>query len=173
MAARARDSLVYAVNFLSGDFDRAGTLDRGSADAALKSGSYATSVDVHNPDAGRKVKFRMRAALFAPPKDGCGELFSPQPAKRVEVELEPLGGMHVDGAFVRNMLLQARDTPAIAAPAFIMGWLSIESDADVPLDVAAVHTAHGFVGGSPSGFSMQVTRIPSSSPCEPAKPRKS
>lgn len=174
MAIRAQDSLIYSVNFLCGDFDRPGELDRGAVDGPVKSGGYATSVDVHNANYNRRVKLRMRAAVLAQPdsKDANGELFSHQPAKFVEVELEPLGGMHIDGAFLRKVLLESRETLALTAPAFVMGWLSIESVADAPLEVTAVYTAHGFVGGHPSGFSMQITRIPAVL-CEPAKPKKS
>jgi hypothetical protein len=174
MAIRTRDSRVYPVRFLCGDFDRAGTLDRGAIDGPVKSGSYATSVDVRNPDSESSVTFAIRAGLLSPiqAKAAKGRSSSRQPSKPVEVELEPLGGMVMDGAFIRNTLLAAKDGDAMPAPAFLMGWLSIEADADVPLDVVTVYTAHGFVGGAPNGFSMQVISVAASS-CKRSKSRKS
>jgi hypothetical protein len=151
--ARARDSLVYTTPFFLGDFDRAGT-SRRVADTPVEPGSYSTSIQIHNPDAGRKVKFILTAtALFAPDQEA-------RRGNDVEVELAPRGVMFLDGAYIRAELLAGgKGAPPLDAPLFLYGALTVDSDPSAPLDVIAVCSASGFgPGGVPGGFSLQVQR---------------
>jgi hypothetical protein len=75
------------------------------------------------------------------------------PGALVRAELQPDWGMEIDGPDIREVLL----SPHPPAPAFIKGWVVIESP-EFPLDVVAVYTAQALSGTG--GVSIAIDRVP-------------
>lgn len=163
--ARVRDSLVYAVPFFCGEFDRAAGAGVHAVEGPVRPGSYATSIQIQNPDAARKVKFVVTGSQFLDGK-------APFRGNDVELELAPRGVLRIDGTTIRGVLLKPKKGPPPAAPLFIAGLVTLDTDPAAPLDVVTVYTAQGFTaGGVMGGFSMNVQHTEGSLIKQP-KPRK-
>ena len=149
---------VYSAKFLCGEF-RPSPEEEKAGLGPVKSGNYATAINVHNPTPWKTVHFIKKAVLmFA----GTGW----QPAEETEVprppghmvraELPPDFGMEIDCFDIRKVLLDGK----IEAPVFIKGWVILETWEPWPLDVEVVYTAHTFQGDRPEGFSITTERVP-------------
>jgi hypothetical protein len=143
---------IYAAKFLCGEFK--GTGEGGGLEGPVQPASYATAINVHNPNA-RPVTFTKKAVLLFDDSKPQREAEEPRPPGRlVRAQLGPDWGLEIDCDDIRKVLL--RDVPGPAAPTFIKGWVVLHSP--LPLDVVAVYTAH-----TPAGFSITTERVPASS----------
>jgi hypothetical protein len=131
--------LVYAAKFVCG------AMPPSSAPAEeepVEPGSYATAINVHNPDPAKPVAFLKKAVLlFSENEKEDGFEVPKRPGNQVREELEPDWGMRIDCRAIRQELLKGA---APAAPVFIEGWVVIETPA--PLDVVAVYTVRSSSG---------------------------
>jgi hypothetical protein len=155
--------LVYAVKFLCGDFDRAGVSDAGTIEGPVKPGSYATAINVHNPQPRQVARLRKKAVLLfqgsaARPTEQH-EMPRP-PGNVLEIELGPDFGMEIDCADIRDVLLRTPIGPGPRAPIFIKGWVVLETLPTTPLDVVAVYTVRSFVNARPNDLAFELERVP-------------
>ena len=126
--------LVYAAKFICGTMPQLPPANEGPVEA----GSYATTINVHNPNPREAVPFAKKAVLLFEfnevGKEGFEIPKAPYERSRRQEELGPDYGMQLDGRDIRELLTGLAAPP----PAFIEGWVVIESA--LPLDVVAVHT---------------------------------
>ena len=123
--------LVYAAKFICGSMPPL------PQESPVEPGSYATSINVHNPNPREAVVFAKKAVLLfneAGKDEGFETPKAPYERSRREEQLGPDYGMELDGRDIRELLTGL----APAAPGFIEGWVVIESP--LPLDVVAVYT---------------------------------
>jgi hypothetical protein len=128
---------VYAAKFVCGVMPES---REPTAEGPVEPGSYATSINIHNPHAQTVVFLKKAVLLFNETGLTVKQTFEEPkpPAHLVRAELLPDWGMEIDGRDIRLELLSGQ---APAAPTFIEGWVVIESPE--PLDVVAVYTARG------------------------------
>jgi hypothetical protein len=125
---------VYAAKFVCGVMPEP---SQPTADLPVEPGSYATAINIHNPNA-KPVNFAKKAILlFEASGSTLEKLFETpkEPSPKRGAELGPDWGMELDGRDIRQELLSGQAPPA---PVFITGWVVIESVG--PLDVVAVYT---------------------------------
>jgi hypothetical protein len=124
--------LVYAAKFICGVMSQPSP----AVEGPVEPGSYATAINVHNPNPREAVAFAKKAVLLfsANEKEAGFEVPKP-PSKRFDAELGPDYGMEIDARDIRQELLSGQPVPA---PLFIKGWVVIESP--LPLDVVGVYT---------------------------------
>jgi hypothetical protein len=125
--------LVYAAKFVCGSMPELPPLEEGP----VEPGSYATAINVHNPNPREAAVFAKKAVLLfseAEKDEGFETPKAPYERSRREEQLGPDFGMKLDGRDIRELLTGQ----APAAPVFIEGWVVIESP--LPLDVVAVYT---------------------------------
>ncbi len=142
---------VYAAKFVCGSFGSEQTPP--TEEGPVEPGNYATAINIHNPNPRNTVSFTKKAVLLygVIEKDVGFEIPRP-PSQQVPAELQPDWGMEIDGPDIRNVLL----SPHPPAPAFIKGWVVIESP-DFPLDVVAVYTVQAL--GGAGGVSIAIDRV--------------
>ena len=141
--------LVYAAKFICGSMSQP---TQPNEEGPVEPGSYATAINIHNPNPREGVSFAKKAVLLfsANEKEEGFEVPKP-PSKQMGAQLGPDFGMEIDGRDIRQELLSGQPVPA---PVFIKGWVVIESQ--LPLDVVAVYTVRG-----PNGeVSIAVDRVP-------------
>jgi hypothetical protein len=125
-------TLVYAAKFVCGTMPQLPPAEEGP----VEPGSYATAINVHNPDPREVASFAKKAVLLfneAGKEEGF-EVPKP-PSERRGAQLGPDFGMEIDCRDIRLELLKGQAPPA---PVFIKGWVVIESP--LPLDVVAAYT---------------------------------
>ena len=130
--------LVYAAKFICGTMPELPPALEGPVEA----GSYATAINVHNPNPREPVSFAKKAVLLfdlneAEKEKGFEVPKAPYERSRREEQLGPDYGMEIDGRDIRELLTGLAPPP----PVFIKGWVVIESP--LPLDVLAVYTVRG------------------------------
>jgi len=144
--------LVYAAKFICGSMSQP---TQPTEEGPVEPGSYATAINIHNPDPRAAVSFAKKAVLlFSDTEAQKGEGFEvpKPPSERREAQLGPDYGMEIDGRDIRQELLKGQAPPA---PVFIKGWVVIESP--LPLDVVAIYTVR-----APSGtVSIATDRVTS------------
>jgi len=139
--------LVYAAKFICGVWSEPSP----AVEGPVEPGSYATAINVHNPNPSEGVSFAKKAVLLfsANEKEEGFEVPKP-PSGRREANLGPDYGMEIDARDIRQELLSGQPVPA---PLFIKGWVVIESP--LPLDVVAVYTVR-----APNGeVSIAIDRV--------------
>ena len=142
---------VYAAKFVCGSFGSAQTPP--TEEGPVEPGNYATAINIHNPSPRNTVSFTKKAVLlFSVAEKDVGPETPRRPGLPVQAELEPDWGMEIDGPDIRDVLLR----PGPQAPAFIKGWVVIESP-DFPLDVVAVYTVQAL--GGAGGVSIAIDRV--------------
>lgn len=143
---------VYAAKFVCGSFGSEPALP--TVEGPVEPGSYATAINIHNPSPRDTVSFTKKAVLmFSVAEKDIGPETPRRPSLPVvQAELPPDWGMEIDGPDIREVLLH-QGPPA---PAFIKGWVVIESP-DFPLDVVAVYTAQAL--GGAGGVSIAIDRV--------------
>jgi len=139
--------LVYAAKFLCGRLPEHDP----NVEAPVGPGSYTTAINVHNPN-HRTVRITKKAVLLFPGSRKPEQPREPwRPEPPVEpIELGPDYGVEIDCRDIREVLLSG---VPLLAPAFIKGWVVLECEA--PLDVDVVYTAQGLGGG----FSLMTERV--------------
>jgi hypothetical protein len=144
--------LVYAAKFICGSFGSAQTPP--TAEGPVEPGNYATAINIHNPHPDNTVSFTKKAVLlFSVIEKDVGPETPRHPSLPVvQAELPPDWGMEIDGPDIRDVLLH-QGPPA---PAFIKGWVVIESP-EFPLDVVAVYTVQAL--GAAGGVSIAIDRV--------------
>jgi hypothetical protein len=128
-------TIVYAAKFVCG------VMPPSSAPAEeqpVEPGSYATAINVHNPNPAVVAFAKKAVLLFAANEKEAGFELPKSPGELYRAELGPDGGMRIDCLAIRQELLKGTAPPA---PVFIEGWVVIESPE--PLDVVGVYTAQG------------------------------
>lgn len=143
---------VYAAKFICGSFGTAQTPP--TAEGPVEPGNYATAINIHNPHPDNTVSFTKKAVLlFSVIEKDVGPETPRHPSLPVvQAELPPDWGMEIDGPDIRDVLLH-QGPPA---PAFIKGWVVIESP-EFPLDVVAVYTVQAL--GAAGGVSIAIDRV--------------
>jgi len=124
---------VYAAKFICGTMPELPPTEEGP----VEPGSYATAINVHNPNPSEAVVFAKKAVLLfneAKQEEGYEIPVAPYARSYRKEQLGPDYGMEIDGRDIRELLTGQ----APAAPVFIKGWVVIESP--LPLDVVAVYT---------------------------------
>jgi hypothetical protein len=149
---------VYAAKFLCGIFKPSGR------EGPVEPGSYATAINVHNPQA-HPVAVRKKAILLYNGERPEEALERPTPPARAEEtvvrELGPDWGLEIDCADIRAVLLRdATGQPGPPAPVFIKGWVVVETLADAPLDVVAVYTVNSEERAVQVAPSIVIDRVP-------------
>jgi hypothetical protein len=127
--------LVYAAKFICGTMPELPPTREGP----VEPGSYATAINVHNPNPREPVVFTKKAVLLfnvnaVEKEEGYEVPQAPYGKSYRREQLGPDYGMEIDGRDIRELLTGQ----APAAPVFIKGWVVIESP--LPLDVVAVYT---------------------------------
>ena len=132
-------TFVYAAKFICGSMPE---LPQPTEEGPVEPGSYATAINVHNPNAEGVVFIKKAVLLFTQTEKEEGFEIPKEPSGRREAQLGPDWGMEIDGRDIRQELLSGQAPPA---PVFIKGWVVIESQ--LPLDVVAVYTVRAPSGG--------------------------
>jgi len=127
--------LVYAAKFICGTMPELPPTREGP----VEPGSYATAINVHNPNPREPVVFTKKAVLLfnvneVEKEENYETPKAPWERSYRREQLGPDYGMEIDGRDIRELLTGQ----APAAPVFIKGWVVIESP--LPLDVVAVYT---------------------------------
>ena len=127
--------LVYAAKFICGTIPELPPTREGP----VEPGSYATAINVHNPNPREPVVFTKKAVLLfnvneVEKEENYETPKAPWERSYRREQLGPDYGMEIDGRDIRELLTGQ----APAAPVFIKGWVVIESP--LPLDVVAVYT---------------------------------
>jgi hypothetical protein len=143
---------VYAAKFICGSFGSEQTPP--AAEGPVEPGNYATAINIHNPSPRNTVGFTKKAVLLfsVAEKDVDPETPRHPSLPPVRAELQPDWGMEIDGPDIRDVLLH-QGPPA---PAFIKGWVVIESS-EFPLDVVAVYTVQAL--DRAGGVSIAIDRV--------------
>ena len=109
--------LVYAAKFICGTMPELPPAEEGPVEA----GSYATTINVHNPNPREAVPFAKKAVLLFEfnevGKEGFEIPKAPYERSRRQEELGPDYGMQLDGRDIRELLTGLAAPP----PAFIEG----------------------------------------------------
>lgn len=129
----------YAVKLVCGEAVAGGA---GAPASVVAPGRYWTAINIHNPDKCKDAHFRWKVAVALP--GGQGIITAFQQTK----PLSPDGAIEIDCPQVMQIFLPA-------APAFLKGYVVIESD--IELDVVAVYTGSAGTGG---GNSFHTERVP-------------
>ncbi len=132
----------YAVKFVSG------AVDAQTPGGPAAPGQYWTAINIHNPDKCRKARFRPKLAIANPLHVGpVSAFFGPY-------DLGPDEAFEIDRPHIAA--LWPLIFPGLTAPAFIKGYLVIESD--IELDVVAVYTTAQTATGPVTNFYTE--RVP-------------
>jgi hypothetical protein len=126
----------YAVKIVCGEIKPADN-------TPLAPGRYWTAVNVHNPDKCKDAHFRMKLGIAQL------NLLSPVTQYLGPFALRPDGLFELDCPFIKLMAGLA----VFPAPAFVKGYLVIESD--IALDVVAVYS-----GSAGTSNSFHTERVP-------------
>jgi hypothetical protein len=139
---------VYAAKFVCGFMPEP---SQPSEELPVEPGSYATAINVHNPQTKPVVFAKKAVLLFDAAGATVEKLFeaTKEPSRLREAELGPDWGMEIDCRDIRLELLEGQAPPA---PVFIKGWLVIESPE--LLDVVAVYTVR-----APGDVSIATDRV--------------
>jgi hypothetical protein len=139
--------LVYAAKFVCGYMPEP---SQAADEGPVEPGSYATAINVHNPNT-KPVNFVKKAVLLFDAGSKAAERFEEPkpPGRRIDAELGPDWGMEIDCRDIRLEMLKGQVSPA---PIFIKGWVVIESAE--PLDVVAVYTVR-----APGDVSIATDRV--------------
>jgi hypothetical protein len=147
MSAHQPELLVYAAKFVCGVFDPEHISDREPGiEGPVRPGSYATAINVHNPNPRRKIAIRKKALLLHEGSDPRKPIFPRRPEEVAEprppheLGLPPDGGFEIDCPDIREVLLTTPDRPGPKAPEFVKGMVVIETRPTDPVDVVAVYT---------------------------------
>jgi hypothetical protein len=132
-------TFVYAAKFICGSMSEP---QQPTEEGPVEPGSYATAINVHNPNTEAVVFIKKAVLLFAENEKEEGFEIPKEPSRPREAQLGPDWGMEIDGRDIRQELLTGQAPPA---PVFIKGWVVIESR--LPLDVVAVYTVRAPSGG--------------------------
>lgn len=108
-------------------------------------GRYYTAINIHNPDKCRDAHFRWKVVVARPINQDA----APTPVFQRPRTLRPDEGVEID---CQNVL----QTFPLPAPAFVKGYVVIESD--VELDVVAVYT--GAQGPTAPLIAFHTERVP-------------
>lgn len=114
----------YAVKLVCGG------VDANTPGAPAAWGQYWTATNIHNPDKCKKAHFRLKVAVADPGRAG------PVSAYYGPFDLGPDEAFEIDCQYIK--LAWPILFPGQTAPAFVKGYLVIESDNE--LDVVAVYT---------------------------------
>jgi hypothetical protein len=129
----------YAVKLVCGEVVAA---TPGAAPTVVAPGRYWTAINIHNPDKCKDANFRWKVAVAYP-----GEQGQITPFRRTR-PLGPDGAIEIDCPQVMQILQPQ-------APAFVKGYVVIESD--IELDVVAVYTGSA---GPCGGNTFHTERVP-------------
>jgi hypothetical protein len=145
---------VYATKFVCGLFRP--EQPQPAEEGPVEPGSYATAINIHNPHS-KVVTIVKKAVLLFDGTERDRDVEIPKPPHKARTaELGPDWGMEIDCRDIRDVLLSEQaGTPGPRAPAFIKGWVVIESPD--PLDVVAVYTVRTL--GEPGGVSIATDRV--------------
>jgi hypothetical protein len=129
----------YAVKIVCGEVKPAD-------DNPVAPGRYWTAVNIHNPDKCKDANFWL--------KIGIAELNLQSPVSRYigPFPLRPDGMVELDCPLIKFMIAELLVSPP---PAFVKGYMVIESD--IELDVVAVYSG---TAGSSAGNSFHTERVP-------------
>jgi hypothetical protein len=126
----------YAVKLVSG------VVDAQTPGGPAAPGQYWTAINIHNPDKCKKAHFRTKLAIANPLHAGPVSAFTPP------YDLGPDEAFEIDRPHIT--LLWPLLFPGTTAPAFVKGYLVIESD--IELDVVAVYTTAQTATGPITNF---------------------
>jgi hypothetical protein len=132
----------YAVKLVCGEAVAGGP---GAAPTVVAPGRYWTAINIHNPDKCKDANFRWKVAVAYPGEQGIITAF-----QRTK-PLRPDGAIEIDCPQVMQVLSQVLSP----APAFVKGYVVIESD--IELDVVAVYTGSA---GPCGGNTFHTERVP-------------
>lgn len=160
----------YTVKFLCGTQED----NENEEENPVVAGQYQTAINVHNPsrralEPGPKGDdFRKKVLVLYPAHPDAPGFEAPQPPTQWfnPPVLQPDWGFEIDCPDIRHLLEVAEDNRA--DDAFIKGFVVIEArSADVPIDVVAAYTGHGFTDENTAtgeeeeeeGFSEEIETI--------------
>jgi hypothetical protein len=128
----------YAVKLVCGEV----AAGPGAAPTVVAPGHYWTAINIHNPDKCKDAHYRWKVAVALPGEPGhITPFWQTRP-------LRPDGAIEIDCPQVMQILQPQ-------APAFVKGYVVIESD--IELDVVAVYTGSA---GPCGGNTFHTERVP-------------